>query len=351
VAAVAREVTAPSRGEVDLRAFTVTYAEASAAEETAFARRTAEFLGLPHEEISLDEAEPFERRGDAEFAYPEPLEDAFFGALFSQFRAISGHARVTLSGEGADNLMHFQMWPFASSLLREKRYARFAAAAASYLSVRRFPWRGIRYRLNTMLGRNVGGPAFPSWIAPDFARRMNLAERWRHQNAQYESTTHPTLPKAHASLSLPHWQQLFEGADPGVTRNLVEVRYPFLDLRVVNYLLALPAFPWIYEKAILREAMIGKLPEVVRTRPKKPLASDPLAAKVRRYEEEFAGNGGWSEEIERYVSCDTLAAFAVPEKKRKHEAAPDELRPLCLNFWLQTARRLRYNIVAEARNA
>jgi asparagine synthase (glutamine-hydrolysing) len=348
VAAVAREVTAPSRGEVDLRAFTVTYAEESAAEETAFARKTAGFLNLPHEAIELDEVEPFEQRGDAEFAYPEPLEDAFFSGLFEQYRTISGHARVALSGEGADNLMHFQMWPFASSLLREKRYARFAAAASSYLSVRRFPWRGIRYRINSMLGRNGGAPVFPSWIAPDFARRMNLADRWRHQHARYEHTTHPILPKAHASLSLPQWQQMFEASDPGVTRNPVEVRYPFLDLRVVNYVLGLPAFPWIYEKAILREAMIGKLPEAVRTRPKKPLASDPLAAKVRRYEEKFAGDGAWSEEIEAYIS---RMALAAAEKKRKGAGAAEELRPLCLNFWLQTARRLRYNIVAEARNA
>ena len=348
VAAVAREVTARTRGTSELHAFTVTYAAETAAEETAFARKTAAFLNVPHQAIPLDGIEPFERRDDPEFAYPEPTDDAFFAGLFEEFRAISTHSRVALSGEGADNVMHFQMWPFASTLLREKRFGRFLAVSAAYLNVRRFPWRGIRYRANTMLGRNGGAPGFPTWIAPEFARRMNLADRWREQNARYESTTHPTLPKAHASLSLPQWQQLFENSDPGVTRHPVEVRYPFLDLRVVNYLLALPAFPWVYEKSILREAMIGKLPEEVRKRPKKPLASDPLAGKLRQYRERLAAEWGWTEEIEAYITGTKLEAA---QKARTGEPAPEELRPLCLNFWLQTARRLRYNIVAEARNA
>lgn len=348
VAAVAREATAGSRGASELQAFTVTYAAETAAEEAAFARKTAAFLNVPHQAIPLDGVEPFERRDDPEFTYPEPTDDAFFAGLSEEFRAISTHSRVALSGEGADNLMHFQMWPFASTLLREKRFGQFLAVSSAYLSVRRFPWRGIRYRVNTMLGRNGGAPGFPAWIAPDFARRMDLADRWRERDARCESTTHPTLPKAHASLSLPQWQQLFETSDPGVTRNTVEVRYPFLDLRVVNCLLALPAFPWIYEKAILREAMIGKLPEEVRTRAKKPLASDPLAEKVRRYEARMAAENGWSEEIEAYVSRPGLETAG---KTRNGKSAPEELRPLCLNFWLQTARRLRYNIVAEARNA
>ena len=71
------------------------------------------------------------------------------------------------------------------------------------------------------------------------------------------SERHPILPAGHASLALPHWTHMFEQENPGVTRQPVEVRHPFIDLRVVEFLLALPPFPYFLEKKLLRDAMIG----------------------------------------------------------------------------------------------
>ena len=52
---------------------------------------------------------------------------------------------------------------------------------------------------------------------------------------------------------------MFEGADPGVTRSRSEVRYPFLDLRLVDFLLSVPVFPWTYKKRIARRALARKI--------------------------------------------------------------------------------------------
>ena len=41
---------------------------------------------------------------------------------------------------------------------------------------------------------------------------------------------------------------MFELENAGVTHFPVEVRHPFFDLRIVNYLLALPPFPLFLEK-------------------------------------------------------------------------------------------------------
>ena len=41
---------------------------------------------------------------------------------------------------------------------------------------------------------------------------------------------------------------MFEQESPGVTHSPVETCYPFLDLRIVNYLLAIPPFPWFFQK-------------------------------------------------------------------------------------------------------
>jgi len=75
---------------------------------------------------------------------------------------------------------------------------------------------------------------------------------------------------------------MFELENAGVPRDPLEMRYPFLDLRIVNYLLALPPFPWFFQKMLLREAMAGRIPEAIRMRPKTPLQGDPVSAQLRR---------------------------------------------------------------------
>ena len=61
---------------------------------------------------------------------------------------------------------------------------------------------------------------------------------------------------------------MFEQENPGVTRCPVEVRHPFFDLRVVEFPAGAAAVPIFFEKKLLREAMVGRLPESVRSRPK-----------------------------------------------------------------------------------
>ncbi len=347
VAAMARELASRSQGAANLRAYTVTYESPTGAQDGEYARKTAEFLGIPIRCLPMDHLQPFERWDDPERAWPEPVDDPFFAGLFDQFQAIAEDSRVALSGEGADNLMHFQMWPYAKDLLRNKEWGRLAADARGYLRVRRFPWRGIRKRILGMLGKDSEAPVFPKWIAPDLVQRLGLRERWRESRGTPDQTDHPILPWAHASLDMPQWSQMFERENAGVTHIPVEVRYPFVDLRIVEYLLSLPPFPWLFEKTLLREAMVGRLPESVRVRPKTPLGSDPLMEKLRRSEEFMAEETRWSEEIDSYIRRSALLSNALGAAS---ELATESLRPLCLNFWLRTARRLRYNILAEARN-
>jgi len=42
--------------------------------------------------------------------------------------------------------------------------------------------------------------------------------------------------------------------------------------------------------------------------------------------------------------------MTVPHGKMDQEQASVSLRPYCLNIWLQSAHRIRYNIHAEASN-
>jgi asparagine synthase (glutamine-hydrolysing) len=345
IAATAREIC-PKTDSTRLKAYTVVY-ESFADQEGPFARSTAEFLGIPVRFLPADGLRPFSGSDESDAAWPEPVDDPLFAGLFDQFRAISEDCRVVLSGEGNDNLMHFQMWPQLRDRLRHREWLCFLSDCFSYLRVRPMPWRGIRQRARSLFGRDPHAPVFPRWIAPSFARQMNLESRWREAGELSGPFAHPVLPKAHASLALPHWSYLFEQEEPGVTHVPVEVRYPFLDLRIVEFLLSLPPFPCLFNKTILREAMVGRLPETVRMRPKTPLETDPLAFALRRCGAAELDRIEWTDEAKQFIDPAALEPL-------KHFTGGEELsvrlRPACLNFWLQSARCARYNFFVEARN-
>jgi asparagine synthase (glutamine-hydrolysing) len=232
-------------------------------------------------------------------------------------------------------------------LLRNRDWRRLFTDVPRFLRGRPFPSRGIRRRAQRLLGRDPTAPGFPSWIAPDLTKRLDLEERWSQWNTGSRAAKHPIVPIAHASLERPQWSRVFELADPGLTHSAVEVRYPFLDLRVVNYLLAIPPFPWMFRKHLLRAAMSGHLPEDIRQRPKSPLEGDPLIEILQRPEAAAVDRARWTEQTERFVSP---AALPWLNGQKDSVCAGLAIRAHCLNFWLQSSSGVRYNKYAEASN-
>jgi asparagine synthase (glutamine-hydrolysing) len=348
VAAVARELSSKGAQATDIRGYTSVYESLIPDREGEYAQEVGEFLRIPIKFTALDQVQLFDGWDDPEMSLPEPIDNPLVAGFFDSCRAISPDCRVLLSGEGIDNLMSFQMWPYAGDMRRRGEWRRWLTEMANYLWVRPFPWRGIRARLMGMIGKRPDMPVFPRWLAADFARRMNLEARWKELSEHpVAPSKHPILPKAHASLSLPHWVHMFENENAGVTYFPVETRYPFLDLRIVNYLLALPPFPWFFQKMLLREAMAGRIPERVRMRPKTPLQGDPLSAQLRRTGTGRLKQIPLSKNLDRYIERSALEA---PHDKMNAARVSTSLRPYCLNIWLQSARGVRYKIHVEAGN-
>jgi asparagine synthase (glutamine-hydrolysing) len=348
VAATARELSRSTGGTQDLRAYTVVYESLISDDDGEYARQVAEFLKIPIQFIAMDALKPFDRWNDPEFHWPEPVDDPFFAGLFDQFGTIAKDCRVALSGEGSDNLMHFQMWPYVKSMVHLREWGDLVAKTPRYLSIRPSVLPGIRRRIAERFGGDSAAPVFPKWLAADFARRLNLEDRARQWSELPEFQPHPVLPKAHASLSLPHWATMFEREHAGFTRMPVEVRHPFVDLRIVNFLLALPPFPYFFEKNLLREATAGRLPESVRTRRKAPMAGDPLSKHLQRSGTKWLDEVDWSADMDSYIDRRSMQPF---QNETDAEQVHSKIRPLCLNFWLQSARKVRYNFRAEVRNA
>ena len=336
LAATTREIAANNGGIPHIHTYTALYESLIPDREIEFASDAAKFLGVANRRIPMDDLRPFVWPDDPSCRLPEPPDNPFFSALFNQFRAVAEDCRVLFSGEGNDNLMYFQMWPYLQDLRRNQQWSRLSSEALRYLWIRPFPWRGIRARLASLFGRTSGSDPFPPWIAPDFTRRLNLKDRWREcSELRMPAASHAVRPKAHASLALPHWTSMFENENAGVTRYPVEVRYPFLDLRLVDYLLALPPFPWFFQKMLLRRAMAGKLPERVRIRPKTPFQGDPLLAHFRRNPIDWVNQTPLSEELDRYINRSELLTL---HGNMTGEQVVLGTRPHCLNFWLQSVR-------------
>jgi asparagine synthase (glutamine-hydrolysing) len=348
VAAVAKESSTNPAAPSDLHSFTFLFDSQIADPEGDFARQTSEFLHIPHHALSFRSPKPFDRWDDPAFHTPEPMDDPLFTIVLDSYRNISTHCRVLLSGEGADNLMEFQMWPYLADLRRTHEWRRMFRDVSAYLSRRRFPWLGIYRRLQGVLGLNPETPVFPKWLSPEFSQRALLEDRWREWNAaSLPGMNHPIHPLGHASLSIPHWTRFFDLENPGFTRSPVQVNYPFLDLRMVNFLLSIPPFPWFFKKDLLRRAMRGHLPEAVRTRPKTPQQSDPFLECIRASDGNFTENFGWSGELDRYINSSLLSPL---RGNMNSEQASQNARPHCLNIWLQSARRIGYKLTAETLN-
>ena len=171
----------------------------------------------------------------------------------------------------------------------------------------------------------------PVWLNVEMASRHDLAQRFADAGKRRDGAPRSVRAEARRRLSSPYLHSFLEGHDPGVTRVALEHRWPFLDVRLVSYLLAIPPVPWCIDKLLARVAMRGSLPESIRTRPKTPLAGDPLHAHLQ------SAN---LSRFDRFVPAPQLSRFvdrqAVPSVARIRAAADPwiDLRPLCLNYWL-----------------
>ncbi len=330
VATVAKEISDSRNHLPEVRSYTVGYDHLIPDEERHYAKSLAQRLDIVNRYLPLDDIDALKEWNQVAEKVPEPMipTPSWPGLL----HMCASECRSVLSGEGIDNLMYFQMWPYLNDLRHRGEWLRMSVDAARFAWVRPFPWRGISSRARYAAAEISGHMKLPRWIAPEFAKRNDLATRWNDcRRLNIPAVSHASRPKAHASMYLPQWTNMFEFQDPGVTNCHVEVRYPFLDLRIVNYLLALPAFPWSYQKRLLRNALAGRIPEQVRLRPKTPLSADPVVKKLL--------NGGQSWAETRKLSPRTKEFVNPAEMEPIRDTInPGDLAPFFLDAWLKGLR-------------
>lgn len=297
-------------------------------QEAHFSSLVARKLGI---ELHLREADglvydPLWRARGVRTAEPTlAIVQAHFGAQVA--RRAGEAAAVWFYGEGPDDALPFDRDPYFSWLWSRRDWLGLGRALLDYGRVKGIAgWRStLVRRLGPRRPGGFPGYAVPRWINPEFAQRHNIGERLQGVG-QHDRKSHPWHPRAVGAFKDPIWPALFDDLRLGEAAGGFEWRHPFLDLRVLEYMMSLPPVPWAWRKHLLRDAMRGRLPDEVLTRNKSPLARQPLLGPL--------GEQGFPPLSGRPAFAHYVAAAALPPRQSLPVNPDSVVAAHALDYWL-----------------
>ncbi len=223
-----------------------------------WAAKVAAYLGTDHRTVTLGAREVADALDAATMARDLPGMADVDSSLYLFCKEIKEESTVALSGESADEVFGGYPW-----------FVRPDALAA-----RTFPW-ALRQSDRLAL------------LDPDFVRYLDADAyvAWRYEDALAEVPRLPGESVTEARMrEILHLNitrflpTLLDRKDRMSMASGLEVRVPFCDHRLVEYVFNIP---WSMKtlrgqrKGILREALRGDLPDDVVDRPKSPYPSTP----------------------------------------------------------------------------
>jgi asparagine synthase (glutamine-hydrolysing) len=333
VAISARRVLGWRSAPADLRACTLVYSSLIRSDEGRYARLAAEALRIPIEFLTVDQDGLLNDQVDRpNYHPPEPVHLPLGAGNANPFENLSSHSRVALTGFGGDPALASLLSRHFRSLMEQRQFGRMLADVAAYLGAEgRFSRLYLRTRWKRWFGSKTAPSAYPTWLHEDLESQLHLRERWEDLSRPL-ATNRSARPEAYAEFTQAQWSNACELLDAGAMGVPIEVSHPFFDLRVVNFLIALPALPCCSDKEILRISARGILPPAVRLRRKSPLASDPVMALLQKPESAWMDQFKPGPTLNRYVRRERVPPVCG---EKQSWAAWVNLRPLSLNSWLE----------------
>jgi asparagine synthase (glutamine-hydrolysing) len=276
-------------GAGDIKSFSVAFVEEDI-NESAFARRAANFLGTDHYELVVEHCPP-DIFQNVVWHADEPLADPALVPTYLLSHLARQHVKVVLSGEGADELLGgyfyhplFKQTDWIDRLPKMMNPRFFVAAALAYNNMshhtryhprslwawrlppeaRPLAWSAIlteeELRQYTLPYKaNLQTRLDPVSFIGDIARRAPSTD-WLNRLLYYE-------------MKVPLVDNLLMKVDKMSMAASIEARAPFLDYRIVELAHRIPAHYKLNgegNKLVLRRAMEGILPREISARPKHP---------------------------------------------------------------------------------
>ena len=299
VCAAVRTWEERGEGSPPLQTFTL-FADHPAGDEREPARVVTEATGLKGHAVHRRDADPLDALDAEVDAAGGPIVDPSHHTMTACLDAIgAAGCRVVLSGEGGDQLLDEP--GYLADLLRTGRLLRFArevrAFARSYgASAREVALDAAAMLAPTALrywGKRLLRGVPPRWIDVQTARRVRLRRRVTMPRHDASWPSHVQW-QTYLSITSPYYGLKLEAEERRAARAGLEMRYPLLDSRLVELVLAMP---WH------RRATQGTRKRLLRA-----AAGDllPPRALDRR------GKGDWTEPVDRALTrvCSSGAPLA-----------------------------------------
>jgi asparagine synthase (glutamine-hydrolysing) len=327
VAATAADVLGPDPASAGMRAFTISYASASEDEELHYASLVARRLGIEIEHHSAD-GYPWFAGWDRGLLPPEPTTEPMTAITADLLARASRHGAVVLTGDGGDPALLPS--PLIDLLGRMPFRTLASDVWQSGWQTRSCPPMGLRTTMRRWFSRRS---EIPAWLSASFVRDCNPDERLKEIRASRAPAEGPR-GLAVSSVVDPWWTSMFETYDPGATQQPVELRYPLFDTRLLSLAVTLPTHPWCVNKAIVRRAMQGRLPDEVCTRSKQPLAVNLEHAHGPWQAREVADTIAALPQLTRYVDVPAFRAIRRPSGRLTSDE-PGAWSVVALAAWLR----------------
>jgi asparagine synthase (glutamine-hydrolysing) len=198
--------------------------------------------------------------------------------------------------------------------------------------------------LQTRLRRAPERP--PAWdgfgiVAPAFAARLRLPERYEALSGQRRRSPRRERDAHYRQLERPLHAYALEAADRAAAAHGIEPRYPFYDISLVEFCLALPGEQKLragWTRWVMRGAMEGILPPAVQWRHGKSNLGPVLAQAIHRRGgpavEELLRD---SDAIAPYVD---VRALRVRWERFGSDPSPADVMPIWLSLVLHRGLRV-----------
>jgi asparagine synthase (glutamine-hydrolysing) len=258
--------------EMDLHSFSAIYGKGKVGDESEFInllndKRLNMHFTYPTMESLINDLDKFTD------ALSEPVPNTSEYAEYKVMELAKQYCTVILNGQGADEIMagyHYFYGYFFKDLLTNARYNTFFAEILAY------------YRLHKSF---FGIKALFFAFLPSIINQFDYGQLSPNFSNRFKSAKNPILTKFYETNTLQeflikHFEYKFEHnllwADKSGMYFSLETRFPFLDHHLVEATLAKKiTIEKGYTKALMRNELVGVLPEKVRMRTDKVGFSTP----------------------------------------------------------------------------
>jgi asparagine synthase (glutamine-hydrolysing) len=265
IAVTAHQLLQDTGKPYDFRTYCIQYNWLIQNEEHVYAAQVAEHSGFPVEYLMAEDYILQPPDMDWPHQYPEPLVIPNQLAEIAETQRTATFSRVLFAGFGGDPLLYPNP-DYWRHLWQRRQWGYFWQEGIKPVMLgKRRPALGIRSGLYRALGKVPYSSKLPEWYQPTFAGKTDIISRWQHHIHRSPQR------ERYGMLTEPLWSHIFSASDPGYTGAPVKLRFPFFNQQLMLFMLRVPSYPWLEDKALLRAAMQGQLPDTVCIRPKTTL--------------------------------------------------------------------------------